>query len=615
MAENVDFEKRALIVSGFGGLVFGALGLRMAQLQILGNNEFRLQAAENQFNLSLLPASRGVIYDRFGIQLAVNRRDFRVMVVRDEVGTRDDLNHTIDKVAAILGMNNIQADKVKKEAQLAPKYLPTQIASNLSWEKYSRLGIYTVFMNGVHPEMGEARNYPLGEAFGHVVGYVAKANANEAKDDKDLKHPAIRLGKEGVEKALENRLKGKHGAKKLEVTARGKVIREVPDPTLDPIAGEPIVTSLDAELQQLAYNQFKEGESGSAVLMDVATGELLVLCSAPSYDPNKFVNGISYPDYKAYNESIYRPLYNKVIKGLYPPASTFKMIVGLAALEHGVTTPEEEINCPGFLYIGNRRFRCMKRSGHGRLNLKDAIKVSCDVYFYEMGKRLGGDKIADTARRFGFGEAFDIGIPGVAKGHVPDSKWKWEKRKQKWAIYDSVNMSIGQGLMVATPLQLAVMTARIASKGKKIVPKLIRDKDAERHIIFEDIDVNKDNINKVYEGMVAVTNEAGGTANRDLGLEGVTIAGKTGTAQVRAINESDRSNRLANWIHKDHALFVSFAPADNPKYVCVIVSEHGVSGSAGAAPKAREILKAALIKDPINMKSFDPYELSKEKED
>jgi penicillin-binding protein 2 len=606
------FSRRALVLSSLGGLYFAVLALRMAQLQIFDNDEFRLEAAENQFNLLVNPASRGPVYDRFGVPLAVNRRDFRVSIMREDV---DDLPKTIGALASILRMSPEKANESLSEAKISPRFMPSMVAENLSWEDFSRVSVYAASFPGVRCEMGEARNYPLAESMAHVLGYVAKANDKDVATDPQARHPGIRVGKEGIEKAQENSLKGAHGATKLEVNAHGRVIREVVDPRLNPKSGTPIVLTIDAEIQQVAYDQFKAkdkrpAEAGSAVVMDIRTGELLALVSAPSFDPNKFVDGISRTDFNEYNTAEMRPLYHKAVRGIYPPGSTYKMVTAVAALEAGITDPEETINCPGFYMLGNHRFHCHSRGGHGSVNLNTAIKVSCDVYFYEMGKRIGGDKMAEVARGFGFGQRFDLGIPGISSSHVPDNAWKMKNRGQPWAVYDSLNVAIGQGLIAATPLQMAVMTARIASQGKAVVPRLIREGPGAVPITsFESLPFNFKNMRLVHEGMIAVSNEAGGTGRGDLGIEGVRMAGKTGTAQVRRITMAERrsgvrSNASLPWRQRDHALFVCYAPAEDPKYCCALVVDHGGGGGAAAAPRAREIMKATLLKDPSARPAF-----------
>ncbi|KAF0186260.1 MAG: penicillin-binding protein 2 [Hyphomonadaceae bacterium] len=607
--KEVLFDRRAILLSGFGGLAFSALGLRMAQLQIFQNSQYRTEASENQFNLVVLPASRGPVYDRFGIPLAVNRRDFRVTIIKDEVGRRQDVENTIDAVGAIIGMDVVSIAKVKEQSKTSLRFVPTQIAGQLSWEQYSKISLYSANFVGVHPEMGEARHYPLGEAFAHVIGYVAKATSEEVKLDPATNNPGIRVGKEGLEKSQEIPLKGRHGATKYEVNAHGKIAREVYDPSLTPVPGEPIVLTIDAELQQLAYDQFV-GESGSAVVMDIQTGDILVLASAPAFDPNKFIDGIGSADYSAYLNNEYRPLYHKAIRGTYPPGSTFKTIMSIAALENQVVTPEETVFCPGSYRVGNALFHCGGR--HGNIAMHNAIKASCDVYFYEMGKRLGGEKMAETARKYGLGAAYDLGIPGVAKGVIPDAAWKLNRVKTGWEIYDSINMVIGQGYVAASPLQLAVMAARIASFGKAVVPRLIKSgAGAVPAVPFANIGSKLENLQVVHGGMFGVTNEGGGTARADLGIEGVQIAGKTGTSQVRRITMAERrggvrSNASLPWKFRDNGLFVCFGPFDSPRYCCAVVVEHGGGGGRAAAPRARAIMKATLLKNPGNMPIFEP---------
>lgn len=612
MSDNEEiFNRRALILSGFGGLAFTALATRMAQLQIFQNNDYRIQASSNQFNLVVLPASRGPIYDRFGIPLAVNRRDFRVTLIKDEVGKREDVERTIDQVGALIGIDAQNIQKVKDDSKTSPRFMPTQIAGKLSWEQYSKISLYSANFVGVHPEMGEARNYPLGQAFAHVVGYVAKATQEEAKKDQAANHPAIRVGKDGLEKTEEFKLRGKHGATKYEVTAHGRIVREVFDPTLAPVTGEPIVLTIDAELQQLAYDQFKN-ESGSIVMMDIKSGEILALVSAPAFDPNLFIDGISGRDYSGYLNDIKRPLYHKAVRGVYPPGSTFKTIMAVSALENEVIKPDDKIYCPGFYRVGNSLFHCDARRGHGHVDMHTAIKASCDVYFYEVGRRLGGEKMAQTARRFGLDQTYDLGLPSMSKGHVPDAEFKMRRFKQKWEIYDSINMSIGQGMMGVTPLQLCVQAARIASKGVEVMPRLIKSGAGAKPVVpFKNMNENPDFMSVVHGGMYGVTNEPGGTANVPLGIPGVHIAGKTGTAQVRRITMAERrsgvlSNSALDWERRDHALFISFGPVEDPKYACSVIVEHGGFGAAAAAPKAREMLKAAILKDPMSIPVYEP---------
>lgn len=610
MTDLPDFEKRSFIIAGLGGLGFFALAGRMAQLQIFEYEEFRVEAADNQFNYSVIPASRGPIYDRFGIPLAVNRRDFRVIIISAEAGNKKEGTKIIEDVSKVLKLDDASIKKAKDDLMSQPKFMPTQIASNLSWEDFSRISLYSINFPGIRPEMGESRNYPLGEAFSHVIGYVGKANAKDLEKDPSAKHPAIRVGKQGLEKQEEAFLKGKHGAQKVEVDAHGRIIRQLNDANLAPKPGSPIVLTVDAEIQQLAYDSMKE-ESGTIIVMDVNTGDIIAFVSAPGFDPNKFVNGISSIDYKNYSDNPKKPLYNKATRGNYPAASTFKPLVSIAALEAGVLTPEEHIYCSGVIEIGGTKFHCASRRGHGSINLHSAIKASCDVFFYEVGRRLGGDKIAEVARRFGYGSLYDIGIPSISKGVVPDEAWKLKRFKKPWAIYDTINMSIGQGYVQITPLQLCVAASRIAS-GKVVMPRLVKYGPAAKPVEqFKNLGVSEEHLKIIHDGMKAVTTEPGGTAVAPFGIPGVAMAGKTGTAQVRQITLAERkkgvkSNASLQWELRDHSLFMSFAPADAPKYACAVIIEHGGFGAGAAAPRAREVLKATLLKDPSKLQSFEP---------
>jgi penicillin-binding protein 2 len=606
------FTRRAYILSSLGGLFFSAIAARMAQLQIFENDEFRLEAAENQFNLLVKPASRGPVYDRFGIPLAVNRRDFRVSIMREDV---DDLPKTINALASILRIPTDKAAAVLADARVAPRFMPALVAENLSWEEFSRVNVYSASYPGVRAEMGESRNYPLAESFAHVLGYVAKANAKDVETDPQARHPGIRVGKEGIERAQEAGLKGKHGATKVEVNARGRVIREVEDPRLNSVSGEAIVLTIDAELQQLAYDQFmasegKPAESGAAVLLDLKTGDILALVSAPSFDPNKFVDGIGRADFFEYNTNERQPLYHKSVRGTYPPGSTYKLITTLAALEAGLVTPEEGIFCSGGINIGGNIFHCSSRRGHGTVHLHEAVKSSCDIYYYELGRRLGGERIGDMARKLGIGGKYDLGIPGVKAGYVADPAHKLATFKQPWTIGDTINSCIGQGLVAVSPLQLAIMAARVGSKGLAVEPRMIHEGPGATPIkAFASLGFDPKNIDLLHKGLVGVVNEAGGTARMSIDIEGMTIAGKTGTSQVRRITMAERrggvrSNAALPWKMRDNALFVCYGPADNPRYACAVVVEHGGTGGKAAAPRAREIMRATLLKDPSSKPRF-----------
>ncbi|MEM1148437.1 MAG: penicillin-binding protein 2, partial [Pseudomonadota bacterium] len=450
--------------------------------------------------------------------------------------------------------------------------------------------------------------------FAHVLGYVAKAseadlerlsegaNAQERSAIRRLfKHPDMRTGRSGVERYAEEWLRGEAGFRKLETNAAGRIIREFDDPTLSPRPGRDLYLTVDAELQKFAIDRFGV-ESGAAVVLDIETGEILAFVSTPAFDPNDFVNGISTEDYAVLRDDVeYSPLYHKAYDGTYPPGSTFKMVVASAALEAGVIDPNERIYCPGHYRFGNNTWHCWKKRGHGAVNMHWAIKSSCDTYFYEVARRMGIEHLSEVAKRFGFGQRWELGLMGGRSGVVPNDAWKRAARGEPWFEGETLNVGIGQGQVSTTPLQLAVMTARIAAEGKIVTPRIIGEGPRPESDIPYDAPLDPEIMQRMKAGMFGVTSEAGGTALRsgDLGLGGPRLAGKTGTSQVRRISAQERAtgilegDQIARRL-RDHALFVAYAPHDDPKYAISVIVEHGEGGSKAAAPVARDILAEAL---------------------
>lgn len=600
------FSRRAMILSGLGGLALFVLSGRMAQLQLFQSDALSRAAEDNRFNLVVEPAPRGGIYDRFGSPLAINKRDFRVVVT--PASLRND-PVTINALAGYLRLTPDGRDRLVEEIQRAPRQMPLTLRENLTWEEYAAVSVQVAAYPGVRPEIGQARAYPRGPAFAHLVGYVARANQREAEGDPILKAPGVRLGKEGLEGSQEAGLRGKHGALKLEVDSGGRVIREVRDPDLAPLPGQDMVLTIDADLQQFAYDRLGE-ESGSAIVMDVRSGDLIVMTSAPGFDPNQFVNGIASSAYSALLNDEKKPLYHKAVRGTYPPGSTFKMMTALAALEAGVVDPRERIVCRGFTTLGSQRFHCWRAGGHGAVDMRSALKVSCNVYFYEMSRRVGQEAIAKVAREFGLGAAWPVGVPGVARANVPDEAWKQRRFKERWSVADSFNFGIGQGYLTASPLQLALMTARLAAGGVAITPRLIREGPGATPVaVAERLPLAPEHLAIVKGGMEAVTSEAGGTARNRLGIEGMTIAGKTGTSQVARLTMADRRRGITStanlpWRRRNHALFVAYAPVEQPRYCCAVVVEHGIGGARTAAPIAYDIMREVLLKDPSSKPAF-----------
>jgi penicillin-binding protein 2 len=601
------FHRRAILLGGFAGLGFAALGGRLAYLQLFETQRYEKLATSNQFNFKLVPAPRGLIVDRNGAILAANRPNFRLLVAKDK-GT--DTEATLKTLAEFVPIDEARHKRLLREISNAPKRAPVSVMEDMSWEQFSAINVRAPELPNVTADMGEVRVYPHGGAFAHVIGYVAKVNKDDLtatgpNSDPIMLHPGFRIGKQGVEKALDLDLRGRPGAKKVEVDANGREVRHDEEGDIRAVPGKEVQLTLDVDIQNRALEVFG-GESGGAVMMDCRTGDILCMMSAPSFDANRFVRGLTGAEYRALANYERKPLLDKCLSGLYPPGSTFKTMTALAGLQAGID-PEATVNCPGGMYFGGRFFHCHKKGGHGTQNMRDAIKNSCDTYFYSLALRIGPTRIAQVAREFGLGKTFDIGIPGQKKGTVPDPEWKKRYFKnnpaqQPWWPGENLSYGIGQGYLQVNCLQLAVMTARLANGRKALNPRLIKSvggKEWPRGSDVPDLPFPREHLDLVRGGMAAVT-EAGGTAftASQLGLGDILMAGKTGTAQVRNYDKGGARGKGGPWRLRDHGLFVAFAPIDAPRYALAVVVQHGMGGSTAAAPRAREIMRVALLKDP-----------------
>lgn len=602
------FHRRAFLLGGFSAV--GALGLlgRLADLQVVEGTRYALLSASNQFNFRIVPPPRGRILDRNGVEIASNRPDFRVLFRRDET---KDVDEALDKVSEILPITDSRRKSLTREVANTPKSTPVFIANGLTWDEFSRVNVRAPELPGISAEMGEARFYPFGGAFSHVIGYVSKISAEELKDfeakggkpDALMLHPAFRIGKQGVEKALDLKLRGRAGGQKVEVDSTGRVVRVDPDGDVRAVPGEDVVLTLDADIQSRALDVFGE-ESGAAVMMDVRNGDVLCMLSAPSFDANQFVAGAPAAYYRALAAYDHKPLLNKALGATYAPGSTFKTMVTIAALEHGYD-PKTTHTCGKVWFWGGRPWHCDK--AHGTLDLYQAIKTSCDIYFYQTALTLGPDRMASVARRFGLGSVYDLGITGQHKGLVPDTAYKRAtfKKDPVWHPGETPSMGIGQGYLSVNPLQLCVQAARIANGRKALTPRLIRSVGGELvgDEQIPDLAVDPEHIAFVRKAMSGVINEPGGTAfdggQAKLNLGSVTWAGKTGTAQGRGYAGGIGVHGTHGaWNLRDHAWFICYAPADDPRYALSVLVEHGGFGAEAAVPRAREIIKLALLKDP-----------------
>ncbi|MFQ1701858.1 penicillin-binding protein 2 [Loktanella agnita] len=591
-------SRRALIL-GLGQIgVLGAIGWRMRSLQIENADQYRLLAEENRINIQLIPPSRGLIFDRNGVVLAENEQNYRLVMTREETG---DPVEAIARLANAIELDPDAIARALSEMEQKAPFIPVTLKERLSWDEVSFININAPALPGVRSEVGLSRYYPFGADLAHIVGYVGPVSDYDLDriNDPDplLRIPRYQIGKTGVENKLERSLRGVAGTRQVEVNASGRIIRELGK--VDSAVGTDVQLTIDISLQGYAQARLA-GESASAVVMDIETGELRCIASAPTFDPNKFVRGISVQDWTSLNEDPYRPLAAKAFQGTYPPGSTYKMIVALAALEAGVIAPEETVYCPGFVDVGETRFHCWKRGGHGNMNLHESLKQSCDSYYYEVSQRVGIDAISQMAARFGLGERYDLPLSAVAQGLNPTREWKRSVRDEAWRIGDTVNTAIGQGYVLTSPLQLATMTARLAS-GREVTPQLIKPRHGTNaRSVTAELGINENALRRCRAAMADVVNHNRGTAYRSRVLSaGYDLAGKTGTSQVRRITTEERAlgiirNEDLPWERRDHALFVGFAPIENPKYSIAVVVEHGGSGSRAAAPIARDIMLQAL---------------------
>ncbi|MES2914279.1 MAG: penicillin-binding protein 2 [Pseudomonadota bacterium] len=592
-------NRRTLLLGGAMGAMVAVLGFRMRYLQVDQADEFKLLAEENRINIRLIPPERGLIQDRNGKVIAGNEQNYRVVITREAAG---DVDLVMRRLASIIPMTAEEMQRTIDEANALSAFVPVTVAERLSWDDFSKVAVNAPALPGVVPEVGLSRRYPLDTDFAHVVGYVGPVSEKDLEGldapDPLLKIPKFQIGKIGVEKWMEETLRGEAGTKRIEVNSAGRVMRELERQEGDP--GSDIRLTIDADIQNFAQARLGQ-ESGAAVVVDVTNGDILCCASSPSFDPNLFVRGIGYDDYNILTENERRPLANKTVSGAYPPGSTFKMVTALAALEAGVVTPDYRVSCPGYIEYGNRRFNCWKRGGHGTVNLTRSLTESCDVFYYDIAQKVGIDKIAAMGRRLGLGQTFDLPMSAMTAGTMPDKQWLLDRYKQDWRIGDTINASIGQGYVLTSPLQLAVMTARLAS-GRAVMPRLVRMVNDRELPVAEApaLDIPVEYLEAMRLGMHEVVNAEKGTAQSSRIVDPTMVmAGKTGTSQVRNISKAERdtgviANEDLPWNRRDHALFVAFAPYDAPRYAVSVVVEHGGGGSTVAAPIARDILLRAM---------------------
>lgn len=593
------FTRRGLLLGGAMGAFLTVLGGRARFLGVDQADAFQLLAEENRVNLQLIAPARGLILDRNGKLLAGNVQNYRVTLTREGAG---DVDLVLDRLSHVIAMTEEDMARIRREIGRNAGFVPITVADRLSWEEFCRINLNAPALPGVTPDVGLSRIYPRDVDFAHVVGYVGPVSEKdlEALENPDplLQIPKFQIGKIGIEKWMEDQLRGSAGTKKIEVNSVGRVMRELD--RVEGTPGEDLVLTIDADVQN--FVQARLGEDSAAVMvMDVANGDIIAAVSAPSFDPNLFVRGISSRDYSILTENDHAPLANKAVQGGYPPGSTFKIVTALAALNAGVIAVDDHVNCPGYLEFGGRKFHCWKRGGHGKVDLARSLAESCDVFYYDVAQKVGIDAIAEMGRKLGLGVRHDLPLSAISTGVVPDRAWKQQKLKQDWRIGDTINAAIGQGFVLATPLQLCVMAARVAT-GRMVAPRIVRQVAGKDVAVpeAESLGIDGSALRAVRDGMNQVMNSQHGTAYGSRIVDAsMLMAGKTGTAQVRNISATERetgvvANNDLPWRQRDHALFVAFAPVEAPRYAVSVLVEHGGGGSAVAAPIARDVLLRAL---------------------
>ncbi|MBY0293418.1 MAG: penicillin-binding protein 2 [Alphaproteobacteria bacterium] len=587
--ENTQFLGRTLFLGILQFVLLLLLLGRMYYLQIFEGNYYHLLAEGNRIATRPLIPLRGQIYDRHKSPLAQNEASFRAVLLTDK---KDKIEEVLDTLSGLIALSFEEREEVLKLAQKKRGFDSIIVKDNLSWPEISAIELHVADLPGISIEVGSVRKYPEILNGAHLLGYIASPSEKEQEEDSMLTIPGLKVGKVGLEKYYDVRLRGLPGHSAFEVNAKRKIVRDLHQ--VASIPGEDVHLTLDARLQAYAQETLSSYESASAVVIDIQNGDILTLVSTPSFDPNLFPRGISHTDWLKLRDNPYVPLTNKAISGLYPPGSTLKPFVTLAALHSGVIDENSTIHCPGYMFVGTHKFHCYRKTGHGSVNFSRAVAESCDVFFYEIGKKVDIDLLSTVYQDFGLGRAGFEGLPHSKKGLVPTKNWKKEEKSANWTVSDTVQTSIGQGYMLATPLELVVAMARLAGGGKRLVPRL----EDQGTVSFQDMGYEQKYIKAILETMNATVNKPSGTAFRwRIPIEGMEMAGKTGTSQVRRITLQQRKagqTKTAHlpWKYREHGLFLGYAPAHKPRYAIVVVIEHA-GGASLAVQAARDILLKA----------------------
>jgi penicillin-binding protein 2 len=578
------FNRRTFILFLLKLSLFSAIGWRLYNIQILDSSKYKTMSKKNQIDLEIIFPIRGKIFDRNKVLIAKNEKVYDVYLIPENTKS---INNTLNTLSEFIDIDFAKRRKVIELSTKVKKFEKIKIFENISWSTLEKIETNKYNLQGIFIAEDYLRIYPYKDNLSHLLGYISKPNQQELALPFISKMPNLDIGKEGLEKSFNPLLVGKAGQREIEVNSNGRIIREISK--IDSVKGEEVSLSIDLRIQQYAINLLKSHRAGSINVINIKNGEILCMASTPTYDPNKIIQKPNKEYWESILANTLSPLTNRSIQGLYSPGSTFKMIVAIAALKHGIINTDTSHSCNGKIEFGDRLYHCWKTNGHGKMNVTDAIKQSCDVFFYEISKKLGIDKIAEVAKDFGLGQSYDISMPNQKTGIVPNKKWKKEKIGESWYAGETLISAIGQGFVLTNPLQLAVMTSIIASNGKMVEPTIIKGNP----VIFKKNEKYSREIKIIKKAMFQVVNENKGTAFKSR-LEDIKFAGKTGTSQVRRISLSERESddfreKEQEWKNRDHALFVGYMPYDDPKYSISVIIEHGGSGASTAAPIAKQI--------------------------
>ena len=605
-----SINRRMFILAAAKVIILGGIVSRLFFLQVKENKKYLTLSDKNRIREWKLPPVRGKFEDYFGNTIAGNFEAYQLHLIPEEV---ENFRYTINRIKNILGLSESQFQRILKKKREIKSWETLIVANNLTWENFSKINNNLYDLNGVKPVISISRNYPFGEFYTHILGYVSQANEQDILLNENIKErfvQGLKVGKIGLEKTFENDLIGNNSIERYEVNAYGRRISQLAFQNGD--QGKTIKLTVDTEIQKLA-NELLAEKAGSICVMDIFTGHVIAMHSSPSFDPNQFVFGISADNWQLIRNNPMKPLLNKSLSGNYSPGSTIKPIVALSALENKIVSTKFKVHCKGHknpLELYGQTYHCWKKEGHGLLDLREAMKQSCDTYFYEVARKLGVDKLSETAKKFGLGEkVFNNLFNNEKSGLVPSTFWKKNALGRNWLLGETIITGIGQGYIQTTPIQLCLMTAQIANGGHKIYPKIIIDDSINEDDKFQSLVNQTNNIKIIQDAMFSSTNELRGTSYKSrLDDPKYQFAGKTGTAQVKRITEKDRELDLETseipYEERDHALYIAFGPYKNPRYAISILIEHGGSGSSVAAPLAKKLFKKIIDRHEIR-KNFE----------